>query len=52
MALGAEAAKKVTASVLSFEKDLEPVAVKPKDGKFTLTKPDAYSAAWLVTFEL
>ena len=23
-----------------------------KDGKFTLVKPDAYSAAFLVTFEL
>ena len=48
---GAEGAKKVTARVLSFEKDLEPVAVEVKDGKFTLAKPDAYSAAFLVTFE-
>ena len=49
---GAEGAKKVTARVLSFEKNLEPVAVEVKDGKFTLGKPDAYSAAFLVTFDL
>lgn len=49
---GVEGAKNVTARVLSFEKNLEPVAVEVKDGKFTLTKPDAYSAAFLVTFDL
>ena len=48
---GVEGAKKVAARVLSFEKDLEPVDVKMKGGKFTLAKPDAYSAAFLVTFE-
>ena len=48
---GAEGAKNVSARVLSFEKDLEPVSVKVKDGKFTLAKPDAYSAAFLVTFD-
>ena len=48
---GVEGAKKVTARVLSFEKDLEPVPVKVKNGKFTLSKPDAYSAAFLVTFD-
>ena len=45
-------AKNVTARVLSFEKDLEPVPVKVKDGMFTLAKPDAYSAAFIVTFDL
>jgi len=49
---GVEGAKKVSARVLSFEKDLEPVPVKVKNGKFTLDKPDAYSAAFLVTFDL
>ena len=49
---GVDGAKKVTARVLSFEKDLEPVPVKVKNGKFTLAKPDAYSAAFLVTFDL
>ena len=49
---GVEGAKKATAYVLSFEKDLEPVEVEMKDGAFTLCKPDAYSAAFLVTFEL
>ena len=48
---GVEGAKKVSARVLSFEKDLEPVPVKVKNGKFTLAKPDAYSAAFLVTFD-
>jgi hypothetical protein len=48
---GAEGAKKVSARVLSFEKDLEPIDVKMKDGKFTLAKPDAYSAAFLVSFD-
>ena len=48
---GVEGAKKVTARVLNLEKDLEPVAVEMKGGKFTLAKPDAYSAAFLVTFE-
>lgn len=43
---------KVSARVLSFEKDLEPVDVKVKDGSFTLVKPDAYSAAFVVTFDL
>ena len=49
---GVEGAKSVSARVLSFEKDLEPVAVEMQDGAFTLRKPDAYSAAFLVTFEL
>ena len=48
---GIEGAKNVTARVLSFEKNLEPVAVEVNDGKFTFAKPDAYSAAFLVTFE-
>ena len=48
---GAEGAKRVTARVLSFEKDLEPVALEVKDGEFTLSKPDAYSAAFLIAFE-
>lgn len=37
--------------VLSFEKNLEPVPVDMNDGVFTLVKPDAYSAAFLLTFE-
>ena len=49
---GVKDAKNVTARVLSFEKDLEPVPVKVKDGMFTLAKPDAYSAAFVVTFDL
>ena len=49
---GVEGAKKVTARVLSFEKDLEPFPVNVKNGKFTLSKPDAYSAAFLITFDL
>jgi hypothetical protein len=49
---GGEGAKKVTVQVLSFEKNFEPVTVKEKGGKFTLSKPDAYSAAFLVTFDL
>ncbi|MBP5545293.1 MAG: hypothetical protein ILM98_14555 [Kiritimatiellae bacterium] len=49
---GVEGAKSVTARVLSFEKNLEPVALEVKDGGFTLSKPDAYSAAFLITFEL
>ena len=49
---GLKGVKKVSARVLSFEKDLEPFPVKMKDGKFTLSKPDAYSAAFLVTFDL
>ena len=49
---GLEGAKKVSARVLSFEKNLEPFPVAVKDGKFTLAKPDAYSAAFLVTFDL
>ena len=49
---GAEGAKKVSAQVLSFEKDLEKVPVKVKNGSFTLVKPDAYSAAFLVTFDM
>ena len=49
---GVEGAKNVSARVLSFEKDLEPVDVEMKDGAFTLRKPDAYSAAFLVTFDL
>ena len=49
---GAEGAKNVTAQVLSFEKNLETVPVKVKDGKFTLRKPDGYSAAFLVSFDL
>ena len=49
---GVEGAKKVTARVLSFEKDLGPFPVNVKNGKFTLSKPDAYSAAFLITFDL
>ena len=49
---GVEGAKNVSARVLSFEKDLEPVDLEMKDGAFTLRKPDAYSAAFLVTFDL
>ena len=49
---GVEGAKCVSARVLSFEKNLEPVDVEVKDGEFTLWKPDAYSAAFLVVFEL
>ena len=49
---GVEGAKKVSARVLSFENDLEPVSINVKGGKFTLSKPDAYSAAFLVTFDL
>ncbi len=49
---GVEGAKRITSRVLSFEKNLEPVALVVKDGGFTLSKPDAYSAAFLITFEL
>ena len=48
---GADGVKKVSARVLSFEKNLEPIDVLVKDGRFTLAKPDAYSAAFLVTFD-
>lgn len=48
---GADGVKKVSARVLSFEKNLEPINVKLKDGRLTLAKPDAYSAAFLVTFD-
>ena len=48
---GVEGAK-VSARVLSFEKNLEPVKVKVQNGAFTLVKPDAYSAAFMVTFDL
>ena len=48
---GADGVKNVSARVLSFEKNLEPIDVKLKDGKLTLAKPDAYSAAFLVTFD-
>jgi len=48
---GAERAKSVSARVLSFEQNLDPFPVEIKDGKFTLVKPDTYSAAFLVTFE-
>ena len=34
------------------EMNFEPMTVKVKGGKFTLSKPDAYSAAFLVTFDL
>ena len=36
---------------VSFDKNLEPVPVDMNDGVFTLVKPDAYSAAFLLTFE-
>ena len=49
---GVEGAKKVSARVLSFEKNLEPMKVNMKNGTFTLSKPDAYSAAFLVVFDL
>ena len=48
---GVEGAK-VSARVLSFEKNLESVKVKVENGAFTLVKPDAYSAAFMVTFDL
>ena len=48
---GVEHAKNVTARMLSFDKNLETVPVKVKDGKLTLAKPDAYSAAFLVEFD-
>ena len=48
---GIDGVKAAKARVLSFEKDLEPMDVKVKDGRFTLAKPDAYSAAFLVTFD-
>ncbi len=49
---GVKNAKNVTARVLSFDKNLEPFPVEIKNGTFTLVKPDAYSAAFLVEFEL
>ena len=49
---GVEGARNVKARVLSFEKDFEPVPVTVRGGTFTLAKPDAYSAAFLVTFDL
>ena len=49
---GVTKAKSVSVRVLSFEKNLEPVDVEIKKGEFTLVKPDAYSAAFLVEFEL
>jgi len=49
---GLNGVKKASARVLSFQKDLVPVPLKVTDGKFTLAKPDAYSAAFLVTFDL
>ena len=48
---GVEGAKSATARVLSFESDLDEVPLEMKDGKFALLKPDAYSAAFLVTFK-
>ncbi len=49
---GVDGAKRVEARVLSFEKNLEPIAIEMKNGEFTLSKPDAYSAAFLISFEL
>ena len=49
---GVKNAKNVTARVLSFDKNLEPFPVEIKNGTFTLVKPDAYSAAFLVVFDL
>lgn len=49
---GLGSVKKARAVVLSFEKNLEPVPVTVKNGRFTLRKPDAYSAAYLITFDL
>ena len=48
---GMEKSRKVAAQVLSFEKNLEQIPVTIKNGVFTLVKPDAYSAAFLVSFE-
>ena len=49
---GVENAKKVSAVRLSHLEDLAPVDVKVKNGTITFRKPDAFSAAWLVTFEM
>ena len=49
---GVAPAKNVQAVVLSFEKNLESVPVSVKNGTFTLRKPDAYSSAFLITFDL
>ena len=49
---GVRNAKNITARVLSFDKNLEPYPIEIKNGAFTLVKPDAYSAAFLVEFEL
>lgn len=51
-AKGLENATNVSARVLSFEKNLEPVKLRIADGKFTLHKPDGYSTAFIVTFDL
>ena len=50
-AKGLDGVKKAKVRVLSYERDLEPRTVDVKDGRFTLVKPDAYSAAFLVTFD-
>lgn len=49
---GASPIKNVKAVVLSFEKNLESVPVSVKNGTFTLRKPDAYSSAFLISFDL
>ena len=44
--------KNVKAVVLDHTRDLEPVVVDWKDGRLTLPRKDANSAAFLVTFDL
>ena len=48
---GLEGVSKANVQVLSYERDLEPQTVTVREGRFSLTKPDAYSAAFLVSFE-
>ena len=48
---GVPAGTKVSAKVHDFTHDCEPCAVRFEDGRLTLTKADANSAAFLVTFE-
>ena len=48
---GVDKDAKVSARLVSDGYDLEPYAVSFKNGKLKLVKPDAYSAAFLVTFK-
>jgi len=50
--VGLKDAKIVSAVRLSHEEDLAPIPLKVQNGTFSLWKPDAFSAAWHVTFEL